>query len=35
MGDIFTFGEAVIQVSEPRNPCYILAAKYEVPNMVI
>ncbi|MGE7601536.1 MOSC domain-containing protein [Peribacillus sp. NPDC097675] len=35
IGDIFTFGEAVIQVSEPRNPCYKLAAKYEVPNMVI
>lgn len=35
IGDIYTFGEAVIQVSEPRNPCYKLAAKYEVPNMVI
>lgn len=35
IGDIFAFGEAVIQVSEPRNPCYKLAAKYEVPNMVI
>lgn len=35
IGDIFTFGEAVIQVSEPRNPCYKLAAKYQVPDMVI
>ncbi|MBP2242909.1 MOSC domain-containing protein YiiM [Cytobacillus eiseniae] len=35
IGDIYTFGEAIIQVSEPRNPCYKLAAKYEVPNMVI
>ncbi|WP_407545302.1 MOSC domain-containing protein [Priestia sp. HNGD-A6] len=35
VGDVFTFGEAVIQVSEPRNPCYKLAAKYEVPDMVV
>ncbi|WP_026567210.1 MOSC domain-containing protein [Bacillus sp. UNC41MFS5] len=35
IGDIFTFGEAVIQVSEPRNPCYKLATKYEVPDIVI
>lgn len=35
IGDIFTFGEDVIQVSEPRNPCNKLAAKYEVPDMVI
>lgn len=35
IGDIFNFGEAVIQVSEPRNPCYKLASKYEMPNMVI
>lgn len=35
VGDIFSFGGAVIQVSEPRNPCYKLAAKYEVPDLVI
>ncbi|WP_251551221.1 MOSC domain-containing protein [Neobacillus muris] len=35
IGNIYTFGEAIIQVSEPRNPCYKLAAKYEVPNLVI
>lgn len=35
IGDMFTYGEAVIQVSEPRNPCYKLAAKYEVPDMVV
>lgn len=34
IGDVFTFGEAIIQVSEPRNPCYKLAEKYEVPDMV-
>lgn len=35
VGDIFAFGEAIIQVSEPRNPCYKLAAKYEVPDIVV
>ncbi|MCP1312421.1 MOSC domain-containing protein [Paenibacillus tyrfis] len=35
IGDIFSFGEAIIQVSEPRNPCYKLAAKYEVPNLIV
>ncbi|MNP48581.1 6-N-hydroxylaminopurine resistance protein [compost metagenome] len=23
------------QVSEPRNPCYKLAAKYDVPNQIV
>lgn len=35
IGDTFSFGEAVIQISEPRNPCHKLAAKYDVPDMVI
>lgn len=35
IGDTFSFGEAIIQVSEPRNPCHKLAAKYGVANMVI
>jgi MOSC domain-containing protein YiiM len=35
IGDIFAFGEAVIQVSEPRNPCYKLAKKYDVPNLAL
>ncbi|MFE7084063.1 MOSC domain-containing protein [Priestia megaterium] len=35
VGDVFAFGEAVIPVSEPRNPCYKFAAKYKVPDMVI
>jgi len=34
IGDIFSFGEAIIQISEPRNPCYKLAAKYEMPNLI-
>ncbi len=33
VGDIFSFGEAIIQVSEPRNPCYKLAKKYNVPTL--
>ncbi|WP_110926443.1 MOSC domain-containing protein [Bacillus massiliglaciei] len=35
IGDVFSWGEALIQVSEPRNPCYKLAAKYEVPDMAV
>lgn len=35
IGDIFSFGGAVIQVSEPRNPCYKLAAKYETADLVV
>ncbi|MGE7758632.1 MOSC domain-containing protein [Peribacillus sp. NPDC097895] len=35
IGDIFSLGEAIIQVSEPRNPCYKLAAKYEVPSLIV
>ncbi len=35
IGDVFSFGEAVIQISEPRNPCHKLATKYDVPDLVI
>ncbi|WP_020062820.1 MOSC domain-containing protein [Bacillus sp. 123MFChir2] len=35
IGDIFAFGEAIIQVSEPRNPCYKLAKKYDVPTLAL
>ena len=35
IGDVFSFGEAVIQISEPRNPCHKLAAKYDVPDLVV
>jgi MOSC domain-containing protein YiiM len=34
IGDIFSFGEAIIQISEPRNPCYKLAAKYQVSSLI-
>ena len=35
IGDVFSFGESIIQISEPRNPCHKLAAKYDVPDLVI
>lgn len=35
IGDIYTLGETVLQVTQPRNPCYKLAKKYEVPDMVL
>ncbi|KWW20647.1 hypothetical protein AS888_17890 [Peribacillus simplex] len=35
IGDIFSIGEAIVQISEPRNPCYKLAAKYEVPSLIV
>ncbi|MCT8138564.1 MOSC domain-containing protein [Anaerobacillus sp. CMMVII] len=34
IGDLFQIGEAVVQVSQPRQPCYKLAARYNVPEMV-
>lgn len=35
IGDIYSFGETVIQITQPRNPCYKLAKKYNVPDMVL
>lgn len=35
IGDIFQLDEAVVQVSQPRQPCYKLAAKYQVPDLVV
>lgn len=34
IGDKFRFGEAIIQVSEPRVPCNTLSARYGVPDLV-
>lgn len=37
IGDVFQIGEAVVQISQPRQPCYKLAARYdrkELPVMV-
>ncbi|NGQ97330.1 MOSC domain-containing protein [Brevibacillus sp. SYP-B805] len=34
IGDIYQLGEAVVQVSQPRQPCYKLAGKLGVADMV-
>jgi MOSC domain-containing protein YiiM len=34
LGDIFRIGTAVLQVTQPRGPCYKLAAKMNVPEFV-
>ncbi|WP_248924220.1 MOSC domain-containing protein [Paenibacillus hamazuiensis] len=33
IGDVFQLGEAVVQVSQPRQPCYKLSVKYGAPDM--
>lgn len=33
IGDTFEFGEAIVQVSQPRQPCFKLAVKYGVPDL--
>ncbi|MFD0679735.1 MULTISPECIES: MOSC domain-containing protein [unclassified Paenibacillus] len=33
IGDIFAIGEAVVQVSQPRQPCFKLGWKYKVPEL--
>ncbi len=33
IGDIFKLGEAVVQISQPRQPCFKLSAKYGLPEM--
>ncbi|MDG5786086.1 MOSC domain-containing protein [Evansella sp. AB-P1] len=33
IGDVFQWGSAVVQVSQPRIPCHKLAKRYEVENM--
>jgi len=35
LGDIFSIGEAVVQVTQPRAPCYKIAARYGVPKMAV
>nr|WP_272885789.1 MOSC domain-containing protein [Fictibacillus marinisediminis] len=34
IGDIFRLGEALVQVSQPRRPCFKVAAKLKQPLMV-
>jgi MOSC domain-containing protein YiiM len=33
IGDIYRLGEAVVQVSQPRQPCHKLAKKHDVPDL--
>lgn len=35
IGDIFRVGEATVQVSQPRQPCFKLAARYEEPKLAL
>lgn len=35
IGDRFEFGEAVIEVTEPRQPCFKIAAKYNKPELIV
>ncbi|MFT9847045.1 MOSC domain-containing protein [Aneurinibacillus sp. REN35] len=35
IGDIFCFGEAFIQISQPRRPCFKVAARYNVPDFTL
>ncbi|RAV20642.1 MOSC domain-containing protein [Paenibacillus contaminans] len=35
IGDTFLLGEAVVQISQPRQPCFKLAVKYGVPDMPV
>ncbi|MBP2000972.1 MOSC domain-containing protein YiiM [Paenibacillus shirakamiensis] len=35
IGDVFKWGEAKIQVTQPRQPCFKLAIKHGVPEMVL
>ncbi|MGF9915045.1 MOSC domain-containing protein [Paenibacillus ehimensis] len=33
IGDTFQLGEAIVQVSQPRQPCYKLSVRYGLPDM--
>ncbi|WP_019533833.1 MOSC domain-containing protein [Paenibacillus ginsengihumi] len=33
IGDVFQLGEAVVQVTQPRQPCYKLSARYGDPDL--
>lgn len=35
LGDVFSIGEAVVQVTQPRAPCYKIAARYGVAKMAV
>lgn len=33
IGDIFQLGSTIVQISQPRQPCFKLAARYQFPEM--
>ncbi|MED0960428.1 MOSC domain-containing protein [Bacillus paramycoides] len=33
IGDSFQFGEATVQITQPRQPCFKLAKKYNIPKL--
>ncbi|SEM63194.1 MOSC domain-containing protein [Paenibacillus sp. OV219] len=33
IGDIYQLGSAIVQISQPRQPCFKLAARYQYPEM--
>ncbi|MFZ3196124.1 MAG: MOSC domain-containing protein, partial [Bacillus mycoides] len=33
IGDMFQFGEAIVQITQPRQPCFKLAKKYNIPKL--
>ncbi|MFC5451499.1 MOSC domain-containing protein [Paenibacillus aestuarii] len=35
IGDVFAIGEAVVQVSQPRQPCYKLAKRHDVVDLAV
>lgn len=35
VGEVWRLGEAVVQVSQPRNPCWKLARKWGIPDMAV
>ncbi|MGL5007552.1 MAG: MOSC domain-containing protein [Plesiomonas sp.] len=35
VGDVFQLGEAVVQISQPRSPCYKLNLRFEVENLAM
>ncbi|WP_282939858.1 MOSC domain-containing protein [Paenibacillus sp. RC67] len=35
IGDIFEVGDAVVQISQPRQPCFKLGKKYDIPELPI
>ncbi|OHR71561.1 hypothetical protein HMPREF3291_24285 [Bacillus sp. HMSC76G11] len=35
LGDVFQFGEAIVEVSQPRQPCFKLAMKHQVKDLPV